>query len=127
MRSIYITGPWRDRVTLRALAEQVGELGWEVTSRWLDVPVDTPENEENSRIHALKDIEDIERGDVFVRMPSNGHVRSGGRFTETGYALRSDKPVIVVGPQETIFDALPQIIRLQTTEDLKRWLSLNSD
>lgn len=97
----------------------------EVTSRWLwgshdwsgtaddAIPVEVLAR------FAREDLEDIEASDVVIAFtePSGAGPARSGRHFEAGYTYAIGKPLIVVGPVENVFYALPEVTVCQTWED----------
>lgn len=129
MLKVYIAGRYAEKRRLTQLAEQLREMGTQVTSTWLEEP-HAPDTKLKdlakglSATYAAKDLEDIERADVlifFSEDPDTATVR-GGRHVEFGYALAIKRPILVVGPLENIFHYLPQIQRVHEWKEAKTWL-----
>lgn len=89
--------------------------GVEVTSGWLDVDFTLQRTNQQLGEEARKDLNDIEKADVFILYNPISHQRkgSGGRHVEMGYAIAINKPIIVVGEvQENVFQYLPELMFL---------------
>jgi hypothetical protein len=71
---------------------------------------------------AKADIEDIAQADVVVSFTSPGQGQ-GGRHVEFGISIALDKQVVLVGPREHVFHALPQVIQFDTTDELIRYFT----
>jgi nucleoside 2-deoxyribosyltransferase len=126
MIKIYLAAGYSKKNEIRERANELRQLGVEVTSRWLDEPHDpnhvmgelTPED---YREIAVVDIEDIRRAGsfaLFTQDPTVPFVR-GGRMVEFGYAIAKEKRVFVIGPRENIFVYLPQVEVYATWEEFK--------
>lgn len=122
---------------MKEYAEELKQLGVEVTARWFDETVphtvtmaDLPDKYHEET--ALIDLYDIDRADalvLFAGTPNDyaniavGALARGGRHVELGYALATDKDVIVCGPKENVFHHLPQIKQFDTWEQTKDYLT----
>jgi hypothetical protein len=124
MRRIYLAAPfeWIDR--MKAYAEQLRALGFEVTSRWLDEQdkggdTDLTDADGSTQLDktelaiqfAVRDIRNILSADTVVEFnPGKALVRNT-RLAEFGGALFLGKQCIVIGPKhknriDTIFALL---------------------
>lgn len=113
--SVYLAGSIGRRQEIRELANELRGRGFDVTSRWLvevgpnltysEYPIDTLAK------HATRDTHDILRARAFVRVanPEGYPSKGGGRHWETGFAYAHEKPIVVFGRRETVFDALPGV------------------
>jgi len=122
---IYLAAPYaaRDFLKERDLPFWESE-GHEVTCGWVKgtrpIGADTlgasvASSEDEVRQHSLMDLADIDRAEALVLYtaryiveqtgldPVAHNLNSGGRHVEVGYALGQDKPVVVIGPLENIF------------------------
>jgi hypothetical protein len=127
---IYIAGAYAARDVLRGEKEFFEAKGHTVTSTWLQgtraiTPGTVGTSPESSladvKQHAIDDLAQVAESDAVVLYTAEALVRlepslaealltSGGRHVEMGYALAMGIPVVVVGPQENIFQrgaALP--------------------
>lgn len=93
--------------------------GIEVTSRWLKAP------DELCDEHARKDLDDVESADALVAFNPAGweNIGTGGRHVELGYALRGDKPIVLVGVRSNIFHHLNDVTVVDTLEEAITWLN----
>lgn len=119
-RSVYLAGPYAARLTLSQYAGELIHMGYAVTAKWLNGEHEAKRDQQPTREErgqwAHMDMRDVNRADVLVAFtagatgvaPTFG--TSGGRHIETGYALALNKRVILVGDEENVFHALPQII-----------------
>ena len=119
--SIYIAAKYQRRFDLRPMAEQLQDLGHEITAQWLW------NGEEGKPIQeaAIMDVEDVRRADilVFIGEPQASENRGGGRWFEFGMAHALGKRCIAVldlDPtrgghthlpigHESVFTALPDV------------------
>lgn len=122
---IYLAAPYAARDILKEHVEFWEEHGHEITCGWVNgtrplgvesYGISAVSTDAEVTAHATMDLEDIEAADALVHYtaqyiqsldPSLGSVthnlHSGGRHVETGYALAKDIPVVVIGPDENIF------------------------
>lgn len=117
--AVYLAARYSRKDEIREKAEELSALGIEITSRWLwEPPSETGLGDES---RARQDIEDMDKCKLFVlfsESPDEAFKR-GGRHVETGYALGTKKPIIVVGPIENVFHHLRQIIKVSDWNELK--------
>lgn len=81
-----------------------------------------------AKAFAIDDLEDLDRAQVFIAFtekPNNPFGR-GGRHVEFGYAFRrliesNLDTIIIVGPEENIFHALPTFIGSGRLYHVKQW------
>lgn len=121
---VYLAGRWARRAEIRRLGNMLAALGVEVTSSWLY------SGEEDSGAPAAllaewaaRDLRDVARADALVLITDGEDTPggySGGRHSETGYALALGKAVYVVGPRENIFHHLPAVQVCATWADFLR-------
>jgi hypothetical protein len=83
------------------------------------------QDQENARLVARQDLEDINAGNVFVQLTSGEKAR-GGRHVELGFAIckalgHPAYQVVAVGPREHAFHYHPRVIHLPTAGDLLHW------
>ena len=113
---VYLASRFARRDELRAIATELESEGLIVTSRWLESPtsVSTDDLAPGGRGAelAVMDLEDLRRSDICVAFTEeHGHPRPGrgGRHTELGIAIGLGIDVVLVGPREHVFHALPSI------------------
>lgn len=121
---IYLAAPYAGRDTLKDHLSFWQDHGHEVTCGWVkgtrpleasSFGVSEVSTDDEVRAHAEMDLADIDDADALVHYtgqyiaaisgldPVAHNLHSGGRHVETGYALAKDKPVVVIGPMENIF------------------------
>jgi hypothetical protein len=129
-KSVYLAARYSRRCEIALKADYLKGYGLEVTSEWLKEPTVIDPNGTTDPgwwgTHALHDLADIEAADclvLFAESPEDSYPR-GGRHVEFGYALGIGKRVIVVGPKENIFHALPNVERCETWLDACRALGV---
>lgn len=121
MTKIYLAARYSRNAEMRGVRDVLSTLGFEVTSRWIDLHPDVvgdfsssfgaaPLNEDPTRCAPLgqHDLDDIDRADWVVSFTC-GTGGKGGRHAEFGYALAKGKRLFVVGPREHVFHTLPQV------------------
>ena len=131
-QSIYLAARYSRRSEVKAYAIQLHELGYAITSRWLDgVSILTSDglSEEApypDRVRlAEQDWQDLLVADTcisFTEPPRASHTR-GGRHVELGGAIALGKRVIVVGHRENVFHCLPAIEFYSNWQDCFQMLS----
>lgn len=127
--SLYLAAGYDQKERMREYREKLQATGdIIITSRWLDEaeekPLQDPEiskDPETAMRYGEMDFEDIDKAEVFV-MFTDSPSTSGGRHTELGYAIARCKVVIIVGPQENVFQAYSTAIHLATFEELTQFL-----
>jgi nucleoside 2-deoxyribosyltransferase len=105
MTRVYLAAMYSRRLEMRALAQHLTVLGYEVTSRWV---LEGLENQDQAGA-AIMDLEDVDRAGVlvFFAQPHGSANVGGGRHFEFGYAWARGKLCVVVGTQEHVFCHLP--------------------
>ena len=111
---LYLASKYQNRVLVDTISVMLEDEGHEVVSRWHSHPSDGKNHLEN----AQRDVEDIDKCDVFVLLPWDGNANDGvytnesnaagspsaGRFVELGIALATEKSTVVFGEHNNIFD-----------------------
>lgn len=116
MNDVYLSARYGRREEMATYANDLEELGFGVTCRWVLGDHEAPDATERQRARwAKEDIEDLTWARTLVTFTegdgqTEGVVR-GGRHVEMGMALVLRKRVMVVGPVENIFHCLPQVRR----------------
>lgn len=100
---VYMAGAYADRPRLRTMRAKLEELGFIVTSRWLN----NVDEYGLAITEATNDVSDIDRSN-FVVVDTFGPSR-GGRDFECGYAYGIGKRVIRVGPIVNPFNNLAKL------------------
>jgi hypothetical protein len=129
--TVYFAAPFNKILTMRDYRWQIQKHDWEVTSGWINnepgtkatgttelTPPDfgAPQGEwdmywatVSEAIKAATDnMSDLFHARtiiLFTKYPST----SGGYHTELGLALATSKRVIIIGPRQNVFQALPSI------------------
>jgi nucleoside 2-deoxyribosyltransferase len=122
---IYLASRYSRYPEMQAYAAQLGRMGHEVTSRWIngDHQIDDAglslQAKAAERIRfAQEDQADLVAADCvisFTEQPRSTNSR-GGRHVEHGMAIALRKRVLVVGHRENVFHCLPEV------EFFERWL-----
>lgn len=104
---VYIAARTEDQARAAAIRALLHAHGVGCTSRWLDlddVPRVSPEG-------AAGCLEDIDRCDVFLLVnPREAHRSgTGGRHTETGFAIGRGKPTLIFGEAENVFHTYARV------------------
>lgn len=117
-RKIYLAARYSRRDELAGYAEQLREMGYEVTSRWLngnhqisDEGLSEEDSREERERFATEDFEDLASAGCvisFTEPPRSGNSR-GGRHVEFGMAVALGHRLMVVGHRENVFHCLPRV------------------
>lgn len=131
--SVYLAGRYARRDELRAAADDLQGLGYEVTSRWLYVDASIPGRQlvgsgRPSEI-ATMDLFDVRRASTCIAFtePSEGPQGRGGRHVELGIALALQRRVILVGPREHVFHCLPGLEQYEDWASARQRLENHPD
>lgn len=132
---VYVAAPWVHKDAAKAAATQLEEAGFEVTSRWLNLPDGppasrtdgTPEFIARMKEEALHDLEDIYYADGMIVLQL---AKSEGKAFEQGVAIHLvPNKIIVVSPDGTkgnVFQYLENMYTVVPTleaaiEEAKDW------
>lgn len=132
---LYLAGAWSRKAEIAAIAEELNKIpGIIVDARWLFEEVPVEYNEAFRRERARMDVEDVRAADILVRFTDDltkptvpSGLATGARMFEMGLAYQMNKPIIVVGGHQPIFDYLPEIQHLLNVNRLKVVLKHLSD
>lgn len=93
------------------------ELGHEVYDWTMFASIKRPYRENQVAPIALAELQAIENADVFILLGDEGGT---GMYVELGYALAKGSKVYCVGNHnnETVFQYIPQVIRVESFEDV---------
>lgn len=94
---VYMAGAWVDAKRLAGPRQQLRELGFEVTSEWLDLALNGKPYEGGHEKEARRDYANIDKADFLIIDTLSTGTR-GGREWEGGYATGRGKRVMRVGP-----------------------------
>jgi hypothetical protein len=103
-----MAGAWVDAPRLSGVRQRLKELGFEITSQWIDLALGgRPYTIDKIGMakEARRDYADIDKAD-FLILDTFGPSK-GGREWEGGYAIGRGKRVMRVGPAITPFHELP--------------------
>lgn len=123
---IYLAGRYGRRQQLREVRKSLVDLGYEVTSSWLDTDFEggvgsahaPPEMREKIALTNLKDLTRADAVVSFTEEPDSTQGKRGGRHVEFGMAVAMNKRLIVIGHRENVFHHLPQVESYPTIWDL---------
>ena len=110
---IYVSGSFSRQKVLREIAQSLQDLGFAVTSTWLQegkCPAYMTGKEWRKAL-AIKDLADVAEADCII-MDETDLSTYGGRYVEWGFALAyDDKLKILVQPMETkgVFQMLADV------------------
>jgi len=134
---LYLAASYRRRREMSSHATKLEAAGVEIMSRWVydeaDLEDDAFEAATDPReriaiglVHALTDLSAIRKATHFALFtePTIGKhtwidsdkaraVARGGRHVETGFALQTNKTILIVGGVENVFHCLPGVVRLK--------------
>ena len=127
---VYLAARFSRLPELLGYRAELEAQGIEVTSRWLlggheweGTDDDALPQEVGARF-AEDDIADINAADAivcFTEAPRSGPSR-GGRHIEAGYALAMGKILLLVGPRENVFYALPEFHHFATWPEAREMI-----
>ena len=109
IRSVYLAARIRRRDELAGYAAELNAAGIQVTSSWLTMP--TPEDWTSAVWADLArvDREDVLRADGLILFAEPELDGGSGRHVEFGMALALNRPIVVVGRVENLFQRLPEV------------------
>lgn len=132
MTSVYLAARWERQAELQGYRYFLVANGFTVTSSWLDVVAGSslsPAGDgKTNHDHAMTDLADVGRADVFVLFTESEPQPRGGRLVEFGYAISQREwdaeeggyeqmRIYVVGPRENLFCHLDFVIQCDTWAD----------
>lgn len=114
---IYLASRYERRFELIPIANELQDLGFEITSRWIygnhdDLPRVTC---------AMEDLNDIDAAEIIVLLSGPGNLEQperGGRHFELGYASAIGKRCFILGERENVFHHLPWMKVYPTVPEL---------
>ncbi len=115
---IYIAAPYPMLISSLIVAGHLKELGFEIISSWLDRPIG-----EQSQL-AQKDLEDIVNAEtVLLINPAEwANQGTGGRHFEIGVAYAIRRDIILWGVRSNVFHYLPEIVVVDSFDDVVKTL-----
>lgn len=124
---IYIAARFSRRPECNELAHKLQALGHTITSRWVKPDCDhvmptglsrQAEDSERQRF-AMEDLDDVKACDAIISLMEEPRNNSrGGRHVEFGIAIGLSKMLIIVGPRETVFHHLPNVVHYDSVDHL---------
>ena len=107
---IYLASRYGRRAELAGYAKELEAIGHTVTSRWL-LGVHEAADDDKSRWgeFAQNDVDDVYRADLLIAFTESEPFPRGSRHVEFGAALAWELGLIVIGPVENVFHAMPQV------------------
>jgi hypothetical protein len=111
-RKVYLAARYSRVAEMHGVRGTLQAMGHTVTSRWIDDPGVYDEarlesDPEGSAAFAAEALADICAADTLISFTGGGG--KGGRHVEFGYAFRMGLRLVVAGPREHVFHALPQV------------------
>ena len=120
MIQIYLASRYGRRDELIKYRNDLIDMGFHITSRWLmgDPGVEESATVADKHRWAKEDWEDLQEASIFLTFtePPESTASRGGRHVEFGAALGFEKRCMVVGPRENVFHCLPQVEVFETWE-----------
>lgn len=129
--NFYIAARFSRRHEANSIANFLQEMGHTITSRWalpgsnhiMPAGMSAQASDAERTRFATEDCEDVRACDVVVSLMeeprSNGR---GGRHVEFGYALGLGKKLMIIGPRETVFHHLPDVMHFETKTHLVAYM-----
>lgn len=118
MAKIYLAATYDRHPELQVYAQQLIDLGHEITARWIwgehaaqDGDIMGSGNAEFAGRMAMEDEQDIWNCDLFIHFtePPETNARRGGAHVEMGIARALGKRIMLVGYYTNIFHRLPDV------------------
>lgn len=112
--NIYIASLFSRREEMEGYANKLEEAGFTITSRWVYGGEEGKTNEEI----AIFDLDDVDDADLVLNftLPYGTMFKGGGRCVEFGYAVGTNKEVVLVGERENVFHWLPEVKQYDTLD-----------
>lgn len=114
---IYLAAAYERNEEMRGVRDVLEAMGHTVTARWVDqhegevpeaIGADSLAADPAAHYrYALIDLEDLREAETVISF--TGAPGRGGHHTEFGAALALEKQLILVGPRENVFHALPEV------------------
>jgi hypothetical protein len=133
--TIYLAASYSRLREMQEYRDQLRELGYRVRARWVDgehEAIDGTATVGEQSIFAQDDVEDVMAADILIHF-TTGLPSRGGSHVELGLALMRQKfestlgqrvmRIVVVGPRQHVFHALPAVIHFDDWADAWKWLS----
>ena len=119
--AIYIAGHFGSQERLRQVRTGFENIGYRVTSRWLDYAGSAETSFEHDVDRALIDLDDIEEANILILDTFDPPTR-GGKSVEFGYAMKclGLHRTYIVGPHRNIFHSLARK-RFEDWDEARRY------
>lgn len=115
---IYLAARYGRRLEIQQYANELLARGHQVIARWLDGLHEAADGDRRRWAQfAQDDLDDIRRCDTVVSFTESGLHPRGSRHVEFGIALAMEKMLVVIGPVENVFHALPRVLVFPTFAD----------
>ena len=113
---IYLAAAYQRKLEMRGVRSVLQAMGHEITATWIDDENDSdgmswgqlqlPEDVVRGSAAAQLDLADILRSNMMISF-TDAQLARGGRHVEFGVAYAWKKRMVVCGPREHVFHALP--------------------
>lgn len=123
---IYLAARYSRAAEMRRYRDQLMDLGYRVSSRWIDHHGGTlteslgsdeiSANLDYAQAIAQTDLIDLDASHMVIAFTEEDGGGKGGRHFELGYAVARAKRIIIVGPRENIFHSLSFVQQHPTWE-----------
>lgn len=113
---IYVAAPWTERWQAAAFARRCEAHGHTITRMWWEHEAGNEEHDK-LREQAIADFDAVTRAEVLVVLQLS---KSEGKAAETGYAIASNIPVVVVSYEKeagNIFHYHPAVQVVKSEDD----------
>lgn len=124
---IYVAAQFETAGDVRNLAKKITEARHQVVSTWHQVSDKNETRQDAWTDRAIsfccRDIIDLNRADTILFISQgDGSKSKGGRHFELGYAAAQGKRLLMIGPAENVFHAIPHIRHFDDEESFLTWL-----
>ena len=107
----YLAARYGRREELLEYAKRLRGLGHEITARWLYGSHEAADDDKSHwKDFAQDDFDDIIGSDVLISFTEHELHPRGSRHVEFGIALRGGQRLVVIGPVENVFHAMPEVL-----------------
>lgn len=117
---IYLAAPFNQKEVMRQYRATFLQLGYPVTSSWIDEPClsdDLAPSDYYLASAAQRNLADMDEADILVVFPGQG----AGHHTELGYMLAFQKLIIVAGNRNNVFHYIPTVLHVPDLEAVLQW------
>lgn len=128
---LYLASGFNRRYHLRKLRLELEEKGYFVVSRWIfydSRPNRGSQEWESFAVNvAQQNMEDLLDADILI-VDTEGirTTNNGGVHTELGFFLATGKPIYLIGKRGNTFHWLPQVMQVDSYQELITMMSLDS-